>query len=112
MIRYLEMLSSGASSDSLHFLGYLDSTDCKICEMHSSARPITFVSVRSSQGNLNLFEITRASDDFRKNFRCNFSFNESENFSDSSLHDIFESENLGFFFLRKIALPGEWNMKN
>ena len=27
-----------------------------------------------------------------------FVINESENFSDSSLHDIFESENLGFFF--------------
>ena len=27
----------------------------------------------------------------------------SENFSDSSLHRIFESEILGFFFLRKIG---------
>ena len=52
--------------------------------------------------------------DFPENFRCNLSFNESENFSDSSFHDILflNPKILGFFFLRKIALPGEWNMKN
>ena len=47
---------------------------------------IKFVSVRSSQGSLTLFEITRA-------------YYESETFSDFSLHCIFESENFRFPFL-------------
>ena len=47
---------------------------------------IKFVSVRSFQGSLTLFEITRA-------------YYESETFSDFSLHCIFESENFRFPFL-------------
>ena len=39
---------------------------------------------------------------------------ESENFSNSSLHRIFEPENFRTvsFLLRKIAKPGDWNVKN
>ena len=33
-----------------------------------------------------------------ENFRCKLSFYESENFSDSSLHHIFEFENFRFTF--------------
>ena len=38
---------------------------------------------------------------FPKNVRCNLSFTGSENFSDSPLNDIFESENFRFFFSAK-----------
>ena len=48
-----------------------------------------------------LFEITRASVFFPENFRCNLTFYESENFSDSSLHYILESENFRFPFSTK-----------
>ena len=41
---------------------------------------------------------------FPENFRCNFRFYESENFSDSSLHRIFESENFRFPFSTKNRL--------
>ena len=68
--------------------------------MHCGA--IKFVSVWSSKNNLSLFETTRASYYFPGNFRRNFKFYESENFSDSSLNRTFESE-LGFLFLRKIG---------
>ena len=44
-----------------------------------------------SLGNLSLFEITRALVFFPENFSCNLKFYESENFSDSSLHRIFDS---------------------
>ena len=37
---------------------------------------------------------------------------EREKFSDSSPYHIFESENFRFPFLRKIAKPREWNVKN
>ena len=64
-------------------------------------------------GNLSLFEITRDSVyHFPENFRCNLKFYESENFSDSSFHRIFESENLGFPFSAKNSLPGKGNSKN
>ena len=65
---------------------------------------IKFVSVRSSQGNLSLFEITRASVLFSRKFQTQFY--ESKNFSDSSLHRTFESENFGFLFLRKTGKLG------
>ena len=45
---------------------------------------------------------------FPENFRCNLTFYESDNVSNSSLHLISESENFRFpQFLRKIAKPGE-----
>ena len=48
---------------------------------------------------MSLFEITRASVFyFPENFRCNFKFYESENFSDSNLYRIFECENFRFPF--------------
>ena len=40
---------------------------------------------------------------FAENFWCNLTYYESENFSDSSLHHIFQSKILGFLFVRKIA---------
>ena len=44
---------------------------------------------------------------FPENFRCNLTYYEIENVSDSSLNHIFESENFRFqlvsFFVRKIA---------
>ena len=46
---------------------------------------------------------------FSENFRCNFRFYESENFSDSSLHRIFESENFRFSFSTKNRLT--WGLK-
>ena len=47
--------------------------------------------------------------DFPEKFRCNLPLNESENFSDSSLHDIFESENFRFPFSAKYSLT--WRVK-
>ena len=41
---------------------------------------------------------------FPENFRCNLTYCESENFSDSSLHHILESETLGFLFCKKNSL--------
>ena len=38
---------------------------------------------------------------FPENFRCNVKFYESENFSDSFLHRLFESENFRFPFPMK-----------
>ena len=38
---------------------------------------------------------------FSETFRCNLMFYESENFPDSSLHDILGPKMLGFLFLRK-----------
>ena len=52
-------------------------------------------------GELSPFEITRASVLFFENFRCNLTFYERENFSDSSLHGILESENFRFPFSKK-----------
>ena len=53
---------------------------------------------------MSLFETTRASYYFPVNFRCSFKFYESENFSDSSLNRIFESENVRFPFSTKNRL--------
>ena len=48
---------------------------------------------------------------FPENFRCNFRFYESGNFSDSSLHRIFKSENFRFpFSLWKIGQLGDWKL--
>ena len=46
---------------------------------------------------------------FPENFRCNLRFYESENFSDSSLHRTFESENFRFPFSTKNGLT--WGLK-
>ena len=46
---------------------------------------------------------------FPENFRCTFRFYESENFSDSSLHRIFESENFKCPFSMKNRLT--WGLK-
>ena len=46
---------------------------------------------------------------FSENFRCNLTYSESENFSDSSLHHIFESENFRLPFFTKNSLT--WGMK-
>ena len=46
---------------------------------------------------------------FLENFRYNFKFYKSENFSDSSLHRIFESENFRFPFPTKNSLT--WGLK-
>ena len=46
---------------------------------------------------------------FPENFRCNLTYYESENFSDSSLHHIHESENLGVLFCKKNSLT--WEVK-
>ena len=60
---------------------------------------------------LHLFCHPRTTEDFSKllglqyyfpeNFRCNLTFYESDNFSNSSLHRIFESENFRFPFSTK-----------
>ena len=46
---------------------------------------------------------------FPENFRCNFKFYRNENFSDSSLHRIFESDNFRFPFSTKNRLT--WGLK-
>ena len=53
---------------------------------------------------MSLFEITKASVLFPENFRCNSMFYENEDFSDSSLHRIFESENFRLPFCTKNRL--------
>ena len=57
---------------------------------------------------MNPFEITRAPVSyFLENVRGNFKFYEGENFSDSSIHRIFESENFRFPFpVKKKLNPG------
>ena len=45
-----------------------------------------------------------------ENFRSNLTYNERENFCDSSLHHIFESENFKFSFFMKHSLT--WAVKN
>ena len=70
-----------------------------------------FVSV---QGKLSLFEIITASVLFfpKIYFRCNLTYFESENFSDSSLlYPNFKSENFSFFFFFFFSQPGECNVK-
>ena len=61
-----------------------------------------FIPVRSSQGNLSLFEITRASVLFSRKFQLQFY--EGDSFSDSSAHRIFDSENVRFPFSTKNSL--------
>ena len=56
-----------------------------------------------------LFEITRASVLFSRKFQMQF--NESENFSDSSLQHIFESKYFRFPFLREKYPNLQWAMK-
>ena len=41
---------------------------------------------------------------FPENFRCNLKYNKRENFSDSSVHHIFESEKFKFPFFTKHGL--------
>ena len=73
--------------------------------MHSNiSGAIKVVSFRSSQGNLSLIEITRASPNqyyFPENFRRNLAHYEKENFFDSSLQHSFESENFRLPFSRE-----------
>ena len=72
-----------------------------------------FVSVRSSYGNLSLFELVQGLQyDFPENFRCNLPLNERENFSDFLSMTLLNPKVLDFLFLRKIAFPGERNVKN
>ena len=70
--------------------------DLQKCTL-SSAKKI--ISVWSSQSNLSLFEITRASVLFSRKFQLQLKFYGSENFAHSSLHRILESENFRFSFL-------------
>ena len=52
-------------------------------------------------------------DYFPENFRCNLTYYEADKFSDFFFHHIFESDNFRIpLYLRKIALLGEWNVKN
>ena len=51
---------------------------------------------------------------FPENFRCNLTYYEGDNFSDSFFHHIFESENFRIpFYLRKIGYQGRkmWKIK-
>ena len=62
-------------------------------------------------GNLSLFERASTSVLFSRKFQMQFKlkFYESENFSDSFLHQIFESENFKFPFSTKNSLT--WGVK-
>ena len=82
-------------------------------EMHSDCKrrhKICFCSVILGQ-----LESFRTPDEpstpalFSQNFRCNLKFDESENFSDSFLDQIFESENFRFSFPTKNNLT--WGTK-
>ena len=64
---------------------------------------IKFVSVWLSQRNLSFFEFSRLQYYFLESFRCNLTFYKSEDFSDSSLVLIFESENCRFPFSTKTS---------
>ena len=68
-----------------------------------------FLSVRSSQGNLSLFEITRASVLFFRKFQVQFNALRKREFCDSSLHHILESENFRFSFSTKTSV--NWLVK-
>ena len=47
-----------------------------------------------------------------ENFRCSLTYCESENFSDSSLHQIkLTPKVLGILFCTKITWPGRWNVQ-
>ena len=59
---------------------------------------ICIISVRSSQDNFSLFKVIRAPVLLPRKFQKEFDFYEIENFSNSSLHRAFESENFGFPF--------------
>ena len=71
--------------------------------MHSEQRyKICICSVILGQGNLSLYEITCADNImFPKTLESNLTYYESDNFSDSSLHHICESENFRFPFLNQ-----------
>ena len=51
--------------------------------------------------------MTRASGLFSENFRRNSTYYKSENFSDFSLHHIFESESFRFPFSTKKKWPNQ-----
>ena len=81
-------------------------------EMHSKRRyKICICSIIQGPGNLGLFKITSAfiSIIFSGNFRCNLTYQESENCSDSSPHHIFECENFRLPFSTKNSLT--WSVK-
>ena len=69
-------------------------------EIHSN-RHCKFLSFRSSSKLLGLQYY------FPENFRCNLTYYESEDFSDSSLHHLFQSENVRFPFSTKPNLESE-----
>ena len=73
--------------------------DLQKCILRDAAN---FVPVRSSWGNLSLFEIALGLIKYYvlENFRCNLTYYERKNFSDSSLHHIFQFENFRFRFLK------------
>ena len=76
--------------------------------MHSKRRyKICICSV--VQGQLESFRNYKGLLLFFRKFRCNFKFYESENFSDSSLNRIFESENIRVPFSTKNRLT--WVLK-
>ena len=69
--------------------------------MHSK-RPYTIFVCWVILGELDVFsKLQELQDYFSENFRCNLTFHESENISDSSLHLILESENFTFPFSKK-----------
>ena len=70
---------------------------------------IKFASLRSSQGHLSLFKITRVWVLFLEKFRCNLTYFENENFSYPSFHYIFESDNFRFHFLYGSKIVHERN---
>ena len=76
----------------------------------NSKRCNDFFFVRSSQGKLNLFELQGPQYYFLENFRPNFMFQESDNFSDPDLHRIFQSENVRFPFSTKNSLT--WGLNS
>ena len=78
-------------------------------EMHSKLRnQIRFCSVLL--GEIESFRNYEGFSIFPENFRCNLTWYEGENLSDSSFHHIFKSENFRFpFFYEKYHLT--WGVK-
>ena len=71
-------------------------------EMHSKSGTMKFVYLFGHPGETWVFsKLQEIQYYFAKNFRCNLTYYEGENFSYSSFHHIFESENFRFPFATK-----------
>ena len=91
-----------------HFLGYTEYFQIPIDTFYSKLRyKIVTHLFGHPRGTWVFSKLQALQNYFPENFRCK-SFYECENFSDSYLNHIFESED----FRSPITLFGEWNVEN